>query len=226
MSNAVMSQGVRFAPADPPEGHSALSMDGRVLQLRLAADEDRQGLDDLFSRLSSRSVYQRFLTVSRVLTNEYAADLTDKARTLDAVLVTWQGTVVAVGSTHLVSKSAAEVALVIDDAHQGKGLGSLMLEELMARARARGLSQLVALVLADNRQMRQVLTDLGVPVRFEPQGETCAVTGARGRLRCGALGGPPGSAGLGALARTVPAAHVGGRGGGWPDTGHRGTTGS
>ena len=46
-----------------------------------------------------------------------------RGATLDAVLASSRGVVVAVGSIHRVSASTAEVALVIDDEHQGAGPG-------------------------------------------------------------------------------------------------------
>ena len=81
-----------------------------------------------------------------------------------------------VGSSHEVGASTAEVALVVDDVSQGHGLGTLLLEDLVARARARGLHELVALVLCRNVQMLQVFHDLGLPLRTERDGDTLSVT--------------------------------------------------
>lgn len=159
-----------------PAGYDVIAADGAVLQLRLVRPEDGPALEDLFHRLSRRTAYQRFLSASPVAAAEYVASLSDPAQTLDAVLASSRGVVVAVGSIHEVTPATAEVAMVIDDAHQGQGVGTLLLEDLVARGRARGLRELVALTLRSNVQMLQVFRDLGLPLRTEPEGDTVGVT--------------------------------------------------
>jgi acyl-CoA synthetase (NDP forming) len=55
----------------------------------------------------------------------------------------------------------AEVAFVIEDRHQGRGLGSLLLEHLAAAARERGITAFTAETLAENRAMLGVFRDAG-----------------------------------------------------------------
>ena len=75
----------------------------------------------------------------------------------------------------------AEVAFVVQDAWQGKGLGRLLLRELLAAAGTRGIRRFRAYVLADNVRMLRLLsrhtrilerrTASGVTeLLFEPQG--------------------------------------------------------
>ena len=165
----------RATPATP-ERYDVLGADGAVLQLRVVEPGDEDALTDLFARVSSRTSYQRFLTVSPVAASEYVASLMGPGQDVDAVLASSCGVVVAVASIHRVSAATAEVALLIDDEHQGEGLGTLLLEDLAARARARGIRELVALTLRSNAQMLEVFRDLGLPLRFEPEGETFGVT--------------------------------------------------
>jgi acyl-CoA synthetase (NDP forming)/GNAT superfamily N-acetyltransferase len=159
-----------------PARYDVLAADGAVLQLRVVAPDDLPHLRELFGRLSARTAYQRFLTASPVAGEAYVESLGDPERTLDAVLALRQGVVVGLGSIHEASASTAEVALVVDDVTQGHGLGTLLLEDLVARGRARGLHELVALVLCRNVQMLQVFHDLGLPVRTERDGDTLSVT--------------------------------------------------
>src|SRR3712207_9582042 len=56
---------------------------------------------------------------------------------------------------------SAEVAFLIEDAHQGRGLGSVLLEHLAAAARERGIRNFVAEVLAQNSRMVRVFQDAG-----------------------------------------------------------------
>jgi GNAT superfamily N-acetyltransferase len=64
----------------------------------------------------------------------------------------------------------AEVALTVIDDWQGRGLGTLLLEVISARARQDGIKTFTALMLAENRKMRDLLDRLG-PVRVI--GEEC-----------------------------------------------------
>jgi acetyltransferase len=53
-----------------------------------------------------------------------------------------------------------EVAIVVEDAWQHRGLGTLLLDALLAAAEARGLRRFTADVLADNRPMLRILSRL------------------------------------------------------------------
>ena len=53
------------------------------------------------------------------------------------------------------------IAFLIEDAHQGRGIGQLLLEHLAEAARERGITRFVAEVLPENRRMAQVFADAG-----------------------------------------------------------------
>jgi len=55
----------------------------------------------------------------------------------------------------------AEFAIVVADEWQGKGLGRCMMQELLAAATSVGIRHLEGLVLRENRQMLQMVRDLG-----------------------------------------------------------------
>ena len=61
----------------------------------------------------------------------------------------------------------AEVAFVVRDDHQSRGLGSILLEHLTAAARERGVRRFEAEVLAENSQMVRVFRDAGYQVSRE-----------------------------------------------------------
>jgi len=61
----------------------------------------------------------------------------------------------------------AEVAFVVEDAHQGRGLGSVLLEHLAATAWERGIRRFVAEVLPMNRRMIRVFHDAGFSTTSE-----------------------------------------------------------
>ena len=55
----------------------------------------------------------------------------------------------------------AEVAFLVEDAHQGRGIGQLLLEHLAQAGRERGVERFVAEVLPDNERMIQTFRDAG-----------------------------------------------------------------
>ena len=69
--------------------------------------------------------------------------------------------------------TSAEVAFNISDAHQGRGLGSVLLEHLTVAARERGITRFVADVLPQNRKMMTVFTEAGYEVALATDGEDC-----------------------------------------------------
>jgi acyl-CoA synthetase (NDP forming)/GNAT superfamily N-acetyltransferase len=58
-------------------------------------------------------------------------------------------------------RETAEVAFVVADAHQGRGIGSVLLEHLAEAAREVGIKRFEALVLAENVKMMRVFLDAG-----------------------------------------------------------------
>ena len=74
----------------------------------------------------------------------------------------------------------AEIALVVEDGWQRRGLGTILLSALLDHGRSRGISRFLAHVLADNQRMLRLIGRLGtvtersldqgiVTVRFTPR---------------------------------------------------------
>jgi acetyltransferase len=59
---------------------------------------------------------------------------------------------------------SAEFAIVVADEWQGRGLGSLLMLELVAAARARGVRRIEGWVLATNHAMLELMRALGFEV--------------------------------------------------------------
>jgi RimJ/RimL family protein N-acetyltransferase len=73
-----------------------------------------------------------------------------------------------------------EIAIVVEDGWQGRGLGALLLDALLAEAR--GLRRFTADVLADNRPMQGVLARLADVRRRELDGDVLTIEFERQRL--------------------------------------------
>jgi GNAT superfamily N-acetyltransferase/succinyl-CoA synthetase alpha subunit len=153
-----------------------LDRSGRILAMRDVGARDAEAVDGLLRRLSARSARQRFLGSSTKAGPRYAAALLDPAKTLDAVVVESGAEIVAVGSTHPLPDDGVEFALTVDDEHQGHGVGTLLMERLVARAQDRGVRSMVGTVLAANTQMFDLLRHLGLPWRSVVEDGVATVT--------------------------------------------------
>ena len=67
-------------------------------------------------------------------------------------------------------ETSAEVAFAVADEHQGRGIGTRLLEQLATRAAATGIERFVAEVLPENAPMLQVFRDAGFEVARELEG--------------------------------------------------------
>jgi len=133
------------------------------LRLRLIRPDDEPRLVALYDRLSRHTAYQRFFTVMRRLPIDWAHFLAnvDYQTRLALVIESHDAdgpAVIAVGRYEPSGElGVAEVAFVVQDGWQGKGLGRLLLREILAAADARGIHRFRAYVLADNVRMLHLL---------------------------------------------------------------------
>lgn len=143
--------------------------DGREAVIRAVTPADRQALRDGFARLSSDSVYARFMAARRSLTEAELDHFTNPDFNLHAAIgaeVHEGGRLLPVGVGRWMRGAGdreAEFAVTVDDAHHGLGVGTLLMKHLVVIARARGLARLTGTVLAGNHDML-VLVDHLDPV--------------------------------------------------------------
>ena len=157
----------------------ALLRDGGSVHIRAIRPSDQPRLLALFQQLSARSVYFRFFQTKTRLTDEelrYFTEL-DFRRHVGLVVTLWEGEeehIIAVGRYICPSSdhppTRAEVAFAVADAHQGRGLGTLLLEHLADIARAQGITEFEADVLGENNQMLQVFATSGFEVQRAIEG--------------------------------------------------------
>jgi ribosomal protein S18 acetylase RimI-like enzyme len=127
----------------------------RAPYIRAITAEDSARLADAFAGLSDRSRYQRFLSPKPRLSSAELRYLTDiDHRTHEAL--------VAVDPS---DGSLVGVARYAGDAWQGRGIGTRLLRELVARAEANGISDLSATTLHDNPAARALLRRVGFRTR-------------------------------------------------------------
>jgi GNAT superfamily N-acetyltransferase len=154
-------------------------LDGRPVTLRAIRPDDRDALRQGFHRMSERSVYYRFFQAKRELSDAELSYLTeiDFDRHVALVAMIEEDGGVGVGR-YIVDPAtgAAEIALAVDDAHQGLGVGTLLLTHLVQIARTRGIRELVAYVLAENRSMIEVFEHAGFPMKRRREGNVIVLS--------------------------------------------------
>ena len=139
--------------------------DGATAHLRPIDPEDRALLDRFHSSQSENSIYLRFFSYKPRLSERELERFT----TVDHVdrvcfILLLGGSIIGVGRYDRTSERAAEVAFMISDAHQGRGIGSILLEHLAAAARENGIDRFTAEVLPANRKMLHVFVEAGYDV--------------------------------------------------------------
>ena len=152
-------------PDETPRDETLLTP-ARVLEdglgLRLIRPDDEPRLVALHSQLSRHTAYQRFFAAMQRLPPDWArflANVDYQSRLAIVVERSDTNELVAVGRYEPSGEAGvAEVAFVVQDAWQGKRLGRLLLEELLAAAEARGIRRFRAYVLADNFRMLRLLS--------------------------------------------------------------------
>jgi acetate---CoA ligase (ADP-forming) len=167
--------------ATKPEQRSAAAVDvilrdGSTLRLRAPARKDADALAAFFGGLSDRSSYLRFHGIRRIDAAFVEHFLEPDWRNRGALVgeladAAGAGRIVAVAEyVRLRDETAAEAAFVVADEHQGRGIGTRLLEQLAARAADAGIERFVAEVLSDNRPMLKVFEDAGLEVSRELEG--------------------------------------------------------
>jgi RimJ/RimL family protein N-acetyltransferase len=159
-------------------GEAVTLKDGTPALVRPIRPEDAARLQAFHSRLSPESIYLRWLSAHPVLT-------ADEARAL--ATVDYAGRMAYIASTALdddptapligvarygrvpAQADEAEVAVVVADAYQRRGLGTALLRQLLRYARAQGFRYWSAEINVANARMMKFIQRGGLPVekRYE-----------------------------------------------------------
>ncbi|MFI7150498.1 GNAT family N-acetyltransferase [Nonomuraea sp. NPDC050022] len=136
--------------------------DGGTAHVRPIKPADADRLRAFYSRLSDESIYFRFFGPRPRLSDKEVSWFTTVDYVDRVALIATIGTeMVAVIRYDKTGPGEGEVAFLVEDAHQGRGVASVLLEHLAATARERGIERFVADVLPANMKMMGVLRQAG-----------------------------------------------------------------
>ncbi|CCF64441.1 bifunctional GNAT family N-acetyltransferase/acetate--CoA ligase family protein [Nocardia cyriacigeorgica] len=163
-------------PPPPPQHWFAdvLASDGGVVRLRPITPDDAERLQQFHAALSDRTRYLRYFgPYPRISPKDlYRSTHVDHHNRVGLVAELGES-IIAVGRYELLERTgprAAEVAFVVADGHQGRGLGSILLEHLAGAAAENEIETFVAEVLAENTVMVTVFREAGYQVERSRDG--------------------------------------------------------
>jgi len=134
---------------------------GTSVRLRAIRPDDEPRLMALCRRLSPRTVYERFFSFRPLLLEQaHAFANVDYRQRMAIVAEVDDGRapeLVGVSRYGPSDVGTADIGLVVADAWQGLGLGSLLLEEILHAGEQRGIHEFSAEVLTDNRRALSLL---------------------------------------------------------------------
>ncbi|MGN9820790.1 bifunctional acetate--CoA ligase family protein/GNAT family N-acetyltransferase [Streptomyces sp. SD11] len=163
----------------PPDRHEypahweadVVLRDGGTARIRPIAADDADRLVSFYEQVSAESKYYRFFApyprlsakdVHRFTHHDYV-DRVGLAATVggEFIATVRYDRIAADGRPASAPADEAEVAFLVQDAHQGRGVASALLEHIAAVARERGIRRFAAEVLPANSKMIKVFTDAG-----------------------------------------------------------------
>lgn len=154
----------------PPAGRRALLADGSVVVVRRLGPADLPAVRRLHEEMPLDDRYLRFFTVSRTAADRVA----DSIVGADALAVGAFRAGRLLGVAHCRARPGSpdqDLAVVVARPEQARGVATLLLEHLVAVARAAGVHRLSADVLTRNHEMLAVVVDAGLPVTRRTDGD-------------------------------------------------------
>lgn len=145
--------------------------DGSQIHTRPIRGDDSTRLQAFHAGLSPETIVFRFFYFVPRLAQDAADKFTHVDYANRMALVATIGTgpeeqIVGVVRYERIGPSNAEVAFVVADAWQGHGIATALLLQLAGYARAHGITSFMAVTMADNVKMIEVLRTCGFPCRL------------------------------------------------------------
>jgi ribosomal protein S18 acetylase RimI-like enzyme len=145
--------------------HELLS-DGSPIQIRALRQQDEADMLAAIGQTSAQSLQRRFFVMKRHFSDKERAffmDIDFRDHVAIVALADEAGHKAIVGSGRYIvfEPGRAEMAFVVIDAWQGRGVGSILMRHLIKIAGDAGLKELTAEVLPENKAMIKVFGKFG-----------------------------------------------------------------
>ncbi len=160
---------------------STVLSDGTLVSFRPMHPTDEARIRDLFHSLSKQTMYYRFMSGAARLPQRQVRDFVyvdyrEEMAIVGTIPEASGEEVIAVGRYYLnPSTNRAEVAFIVRDQWQNRGIGTFLLSYLATIARSQGIAGFTAEVLVDNRAMLAVLRKSGFRLRSQLDGRVHSV---------------------------------------------------
>jgi len=138
--------------------------DGKVAEFREIRNDqkDRAVIRELFTHVSAESLYYRFFQAVGELSDAFIdKQLKNNDENNQTLLCMAGDQAMGMGTYSRVDEESAEVAFLVDDRMQGKGIGTMLLEHLAEIAWRHGFKRFDAYVLTGNYRMIEVFKSSG-----------------------------------------------------------------
>ena len=144
--------------------------DGRTIEIRALRPDDREDMLAAVDRTSVQSLQRRFFVPKKGFSEKEVSffmniDFVNHVALVGEIDEGGQRVIVAGGRYIIAQPGQAELAFVVVDAYQGKGIGTMLMRHLLAIARDAGLKELIAEVLPENAAMLKVFNGFGFRAR-------------------------------------------------------------
>jgi acyl-CoA hydrolase/GNAT superfamily N-acetyltransferase len=156
----------------PKEVRTSLVLDdGTLVTLRAMNPTDEPATRDLFYSLSRETMYYRYMSyLERIprkqLRNYVYIDHRNEVAIVGTVPEAHGEEIIAIGGYYLDQKTnRAEVAFIVRDDWQRRGIGSFIMKHLAGIAMRNGIAGFTAEVLRDNKAMQAVINHSGLKVQ-------------------------------------------------------------
>jgi RimJ/RimL family protein N-acetyltransferase len=158
------------APAG--SGTEITTLDGKQLHVRPITPDDVEALIAFHCTLSDETIYLRFFSAHPRLSVNELEHFTHVDGHLRVALVALDDDrIIGVGRYDRIGDTAkAEVAFVVADTYQGRGVATALLGELVKIAAEHGIDTFVADTLFQNTKMRKVFSDAGYELVTDLEG--------------------------------------------------------
>jgi acetyltransferase len=152
--------------------HHDLLPDGTWVMMRPLKPEDAAYYPEFIANVTAEDARLRFFSAIRELSEERIAELTrlDYARAMAFIALDEAGTkMLGVVRLHLdADRQSGEYAVIVRSALKGHGLGWLLMQRMIAYAKAIGLKRVHGQVLTENTTMLRMCEHLGFDVADDP----------------------------------------------------------